>query len=67
MRLRLREARLAKKLTQKALAELTGLKRAHISLIETGRRGASVASWDKLEAALGVDQRLLRRAVKEES
>jgi transcriptional regulator with XRE-family HTH domain len=47
-------------LTQKKLASLIGLHPTMITLLETGRRLGSVRTWDRLEAALEVDQKILR-------
>jgi DNA-binding XRE family transcriptional regulator len=41
-------------LTQQALADSAGLHRVNLAKIESGARGASVASMAKLAAALGV-------------
>lgn len=52
----LREARQAKKLTQEALAQLSGIEQATISQLETGR--VQSPAWEtvaKLCAALDVD------------
>jgi transcriptional regulator with XRE-family HTH domain len=67
MRAYLRKARKAKNMTQSRLADLVGLKRPQISLLETGRRGGSVDAWDRLEEALGVPAKQLRTIVKETS
>lgn len=48
-------------MTQQALADLAGVKRPQISLLESGRRKGSVDVWDRLEAALKIDQRKLRQ------
>jgi transcriptional regulator with XRE-family HTH domain len=49
--LRLRQAR---RLSQESLAELAGLHRTHISLIEQGRRQAKTETVTKLAGALEV-------------
>ena len=48
------EIRTAKGLTQKQLAAQTGLTVNFLSLLENGRRGASLDVVNKLAAALGV-------------
>ncbi|MCK6530604.1 helix-turn-helix domain-containing protein [Myxococcota bacterium] len=48
-----REARLRAGLSQEALAELAGLHRTYISLLERGQRSPSVEVVSVLAAALG--------------
>lgn len=45
-------ARQKQGITQKQLAEITGLTVNYISLLETGRRGAEIATVNKIGAAL---------------
>jgi transcriptional regulator with XRE-family HTH domain len=59
---RLKQARLARNMTQRELAELIGRDRSFISHLERGSEGASVRTWDRIEAVLGIDQRILRQA-----
>jgi transcriptional regulator with XRE-family HTH domain len=65
IRLELRAARESKSMTQEDLARLTGLTPSMITLLERGRRLGSVTTWDRLEAILGVDQKILRKVEKE--
>lgn len=58
----LKKARVSKGLTLQELGELIGRKKAFLSLLEKGKTEGSVATWDRLEEALGVDQRILRQA-----
>ena len=57
----LRNARLAKGLTQKRLASLIGLTLQGYWDIEHGRTSGSVKVWDRLEVILEKDQRELRQ------
>ena len=57
----LKEARMAKKLSQKRLAEQVGLTHQGYWDIENGRSKGSVGVWDRLETVLEVDQKILRR------
>ncbi len=51
----IRRARLERTLTQSQLAELTGVKQANISAIETGRREPSAVTLHRLLVACGFD------------
>lgn len=55
MRIRLREVRLRKVLTQEELAQRSGVAEATISRIETGQQEARISTIRKLAAALGVE------------
>jgi transcriptional regulator with XRE-family HTH domain len=60
VRLRVRELREAQKISQVALAELAGIRRATLSAIETGQtKGVDFDTLDRLARALGVDAALL--------
>ena len=60
VRLRLREVRESKGLTQAALSELSGVRRATISDIERGvTTGMDFVTLERLANALGVDAALL--------
>jgi DNA-binding XRE family transcriptional regulator len=48
-----RDARLAKKMTQKKLAQKTGMPQSAIARIESGRKGLSLATLSRVAAALG--------------
>lgn len=50
----LRAARLAKKLTQQALAAKAGLSTSFISMLERGRRSPPLDTLEALAGALGV-------------
>jgi len=50
--------------SQEVLAELTGLHRTYISLIERKRRNISIENIEKIATALGVDAYLLLMPVK---
>ena len=62
METRLKRTRLARGLTQQKLGEQVDLSRCYVSALERGTRKGPAAVWDRLEMALGVDQRLLRQA-----
>jgi transcriptional regulator with XRE-family HTH domain len=51
---RIRKFRKRKNLKQIDLATATGLTQTHISLLETGQRGVSMATLQKLASVLGV-------------
>jgi DNA-binding XRE family transcriptional regulator len=55
----LAEQRRARHLTQKQLAELTGINQAEISRIERGQANPTTATLGALTRALGVDVRLV--------
>ena len=61
MPIRLKAERQSRKLSQDELAEQAGLARSMISMLESGERIGSVANWNRLEAALGIYQRELRK------
>lgn len=59
----LREVRTERGMTQRALAELSGIYQGHISHFESGRRQPLIHNLVRLADALGVStDRLLRRA-----
>jgi transcriptional regulator with XRE-family HTH domain len=53
--LRLRELRLAKGLSQEALADAAGLDRTYVSSCERGRRNVSLVNIHRLASVLGVE------------
>ncbi len=59
MRIRLREVRLAKLLTQEEVAQRAGLSEATVNRIETGSHEARISTVRKLAAALEVDPTVL--------
>ena len=67
MTMMLRQIRLERNMTQNELSVLVGMTRPLISLLERGKTKGSVQVWDRLEAVLGVDQRILRKTAKENS
>ena len=67
VRLNLINARKAKGLTLGALGELVGLTDKAIWAIEHCLSDGRMRSWDRLEMALGVDQKTLRQIYKENS
>ena len=58
--------RLQRKLSQEALAELAGLHRTYISLVERERRNVSIEKIEDIAMALGIDAYLLLMPVQEE-
>lgn len=50
----LRKARLAKKLSQEDLAEVSGLHRTYVGSIERAERNVSIDNMERLSAAIGV-------------
>jgi transcriptional regulator with XRE-family HTH domain len=67
MRTNLRNRRLEKNLSQAELGRQIGLDQRTISALELGRLKGPVETWDKLEKALDIDQRLLRQTDSQES
>ena len=59
---RLRALRLARKLTQKNLALLSGISQQHLSLLEQGRGGVELTTLQKLLDALGHELSFTPRA-----
>ena len=57
----LRLARLAQNLTQQELGDRVGVYKTTICQLEAGKVDGSSTTWARLEATLGVDQRLLQR------
>jgi transcriptional regulator with XRE-family HTH domain len=51
---RIKQFRIDRDMTQKELAEKTGLLQSQISMIENGERGLNVKTADKIVSALGV-------------
>lgn len=50
----LRKARLAKKLSQEDLAELSGLHRTYVGSVERAERNVSIDNMERLSVAVGV-------------
>jgi len=50
----LRKARLAKKLSQEDLAELSGLHRTYVGSVERAERNVSIDNMERLSAAVSV-------------
>lgn len=61
MRKNLQEARKAKGMTQKQVAEYLGISERYYRFIESGNRGGDFEIWDTLEDLLGIHQRILRK------
>lgn len=51
----LRKARLAKGLSQEALADLAGLHRTYVGCVERNEKNISIDSMERLGKALGAD------------
>lgn len=60
----LRKARLAKKLSQEDLAELSGLHRTYVGSVERAERNVSVDNMERLSMAVSVSLPDLLRKVK---
>ena len=60
MRKNLQSARKAAGLTQQAMADKLGIGLRHYKKIESGKTLGSIDLWDKIEDAVGVNQRVLR-------
>lgn len=60
MRKNLQEARKAKGMTQKQVAEYLGITEQYYQTIEYGNRVGRIEMWDKLEDLFNVHQRVLR-------
>lgn len=60
MRENLREARKAKGMTQREVAECLHVGERHYKKIESGETLGSIAIWDRLEDLFEVNQRVLR-------
>lgn len=56
----LQEARKAKGMTQKQVAEFLGINERYYKYLESGERLGGIWMWDKLEDLLNVNQRVLR-------
>jgi transcriptional regulator with XRE-family HTH domain len=50
-------------MTQEELARQVNLTRSAIAYLETGSRKGKVETWDRIERALGIDQRVLRQPI----
>lgn len=67
MKTPLRQIRKARGLTIDDLTELSGIAKAHISMIERGKRNPSIAALESLARALGVSaQSLMGESVEPE-
>jgi transcriptional regulator with XRE-family HTH domain len=60
----LRKARLAKKLSQEDLAEVSGLHRTYVGSVERAERNVSIDNMERLSAAVGVSLPDLLKEVK---
>jgi transcriptional regulator with XRE-family HTH domain len=60
----LRKARLARKLSQEDLAELSGLHRTYVGSVERAERNVSIDNMERLSAAVGVSLPDLLKEVK---
>lgn len=60
MRKNLQEARKAKGMTQKQVAEYLGITEQYYQAIEYRKRIGRIEMWDKLEDLFNVHQRVLR-------
>lgn len=60
MRIKLRQARVDKGLTQQQVANELGICLRHYKYIEAGKVVGNVELWDKLEDMFNVHQRVLR-------
>jgi transcriptional regulator with XRE-family HTH domain len=60
----LRKARLAKKLSQEDLAEVSGLHRTYVGSVERAERNVSIDNMERLSAAVGVSLRDLLKEGK---
>ncbi len=60
MRIKLRQARLDKGMTQKQVAEYLGVTEQHYQRIEYGFTIGKVELWDRLEDLFNIHQRVLR-------
>ncbi len=60
MRIKLRQARLDKGMTQKQVAEYLEISERYYRFIEAGMRGGDFEIWDALEDLFGIHQRILR-------
>lgn len=61
MTIRLKAARLDQGISQAELAKRIEKDPSFITHLEAGRRTGSVDTWNRIEAVLGIDQRLLRQ------
>lgn len=60
----LKRHRLSRELTQEALGKKAGIKKAHISLLETGQRSPSLRTAAALAKAMGITIDLLYKATQ---